>query len=115
MIRSSNVQGTDAGPSANIHILYYDDITKQAGNEGVALGSKTLEEYVGLSQNNFFEPKKISFAGQTAFRGREAGLYDMDAIWIQKDAHLYKIWLVSDVGMTSDLSAQILSTFKFTR
>jgi len=101
------------GPASNITFLAYDDIAKQASNEGIALNSKTLEEYVRLSQNNFVKTQKISFAGQIAFRGSELGMFDTDAIWIQKSNHLYKIWLESNVGMDTQLSDKILSTFKF--
>ncbi len=102
------------GPANNITFLYYDDITKQAANEGITLKSKILEEYVNLSKYNFFDSKKISFAGQTAFRGKETGMFDTDAIWMQRDNHVYKMWLQSKVGMDAQLSAKILSTFKFT-
>lgn len=103
------------GPAFNITFAVYGNIVTQAKGEGIILKTGTLSEYVQLSQNIFFNPQKITFAGQNAFRGSEAGMFDTDAIWINKDNYLEKILLQSNVGMDKVLRDKILSTFKFTK
>ncbi len=104
----------------NIYIRYYEDIADDESNgNDIALRPKTLEKYTDFSvQNNyFFNPTKIYFAGQDAYKGEEAGEYGgagLYGIWFLRNNHLYKIELVSDTGMDANLSAKILSTFKFT-
>ncbi len=106
------------GMPHNLIISYYSDIATAFSDEAKSSsGTKTphnLEEYIGYNQD-VRDLRKINFAGQDAYKGREIGMFDTDVIWLQKGNHLYIFSSIPDTGMSSKLSDQIISTFKFTQ
>ncbi len=104
---------------SNPNILFQDsgDMASVAYWERIELNSNTLEEYV--KKQNSQNYSKMNFAGQTAILGKQFEMYattaTLNVIYMEKNNHLYKIWLESEVGMDSQLRDQILSTFKFTK
>lgn len=114
-IKSGYTIDRPADPQENLIIAYSSDIIKYASNAGLKLTSpSSLEEFVKLIKTGDINPKKISFAGQTAYRVNTTGMFDEETIFLQRNNQIYSINIGSKIGMDAQLSDMILSTFKFT-
>jgi hypothetical protein len=78
--------------------------------------SQTLEQYILENQGGFSgTPKKIKFAGESAYEVIEIGILTIDGIIVKKDNYLFDIELIpgNKTATTEKIENKIFSTFKF--
>ncbi len=104
------------GPAPDISVVCFKDYKNQPN---IKQNSYSVADYV-KDDINFTVPEKISFAGQSAWRARSAGLYYIYVIIVPAGNSLVEISIgypidntIKSLNDLPEIYSQILSTFKF--